>query len=121
MLFQFLCALRWTDIAPTSWHHSHAFSLPKNEQSNVEIAFDTQRTIRTLDVFGKSYYKHIVNTSGAKNKTTCYEYAYVKGRGRENAIKQQVTISFRLRNNKPGFLITFYDMGSAFGSVNLSL
>ena len=55
MLFQFLCVMRWTKIAPMSWHHSHAFSLPKKEQSSVAVAFDAQRTIHTLDAFGKSF------------------------------------------------------------------
>ena len=121
MLFQFLCVLRWTNIAPMSWHHSHAFSLPKKEQSSVTVAFDAQRTIHTLDALGKSFYKHLLNKSGAKNICSKYEYAYVKGRRRENAIKQQNVLSMRLKSAKISYIITSYDMRNAFGSVHFKI
>jgi hypothetical protein len=121
MLFQFLCVLRWTNIAPTSWHHSHAFSPPEKEQSSVAVAFDAQRTIHTLDALGKSFYKHRLNKSGAKNICNNYEYAYVKGRRRENAIKQQNVMSMRLKAAKINFVTTSYDMRNAFGSVHFKI
>ena len=81
------------------------------------MAFDAQRTIHTLDAFGKSFYKHLINKSGAKIKCSSYEYAYVKGRRRENAIKQQNIMAMRLKSAKKSFITTSYDMRNAFGSV----
>ena len=94
---------------------------PKKEQSSVAVAFDAQRTIHTLDALGKSCYKHLLNKSGAKNSCSKYEYAYVKGRRRENAIKQQNIMSMRLKAAKISYITTSYDMRNAFGSVHFKI
>ena len=49
------------------------------------------------------------------------EYAYVKGRRCEAAIKQQLIIGWRLRANHISHDTTSYDMKNAFGSVELTI
>ena len=121
MFFQFLCVLRSTNVAPISWHHSQAFSLPKKDPSSVKYAFDSQRMIHTLDPIGKHFYKHVIVKAGAVEKTLPCEFAYIKGRRREAALKQQLIVGQRLSRNHISYTTTSYDMKNAFGSIDLDV
>ncbi len=116
MMFRCLCMIRHTKIAPLQWHCSKSFSLPKENPADVAVAYDAQRTVHTLDPVGKAFYKRLL-CSASIPKPLHYEFAYLKGRRREAAIKQQLIVSWRLRINKISHDTTSYDMSNAFASL----
>ena len=54
MTFHVLCLMRLCASAPVQSHLSQSFSLPKRQQSEVSVPYDSQRTIHTLDPVGKA-------------------------------------------------------------------
>ena len=116
LVFACLCVVRATNIAPLQWHRSKCFSIPKKNPAEVQLAFDSQRSIHSLDPFGKGFYKHILDQSTPQHVSP-NEHAYLKGRRREAAVKQQLIVSWRLKRNNFCHDTTSYDQKNAFGSV----
>ncbi len=116
MAFKCLCLIRHTNVAPMQWHCSKSFSLPKKHPAEVKVAYDCQRAVHSLDPVGKAYYKGLLNNASIP-QPLMFEYAYLKGRRRESAIKQQLITGWRLRSNKISHDMTSYDMTNAFASL----
>jgi hypothetical protein len=115
LLLQILLEIRQEQKTPMSWHKSRVFSLYKKDPSTAENAFDVQRSIHSLDPFGKSYYKYIWDDS-CHPKELPFEYGYVKHRKRETAILQQLIMRWRLRANHISHVDVSHDMTNAFAS-----
>jgi len=111
-----LVLARVTGCPPVQWHCSQAFSLYKKDPNDVEVLFDAQRTIHSLDPIGKAYFRNIYNKSNIP-VVQPFEYAYVPGRRRETAIKQQLILQHRLSAQGLSSEGVSYDMKNAFASI----
>jgi hypothetical protein len=85
LLLQIMIKIRVDVQSPLSWHRSKVFSLFKKNPAKVNVPFDAQRAIHSLDAFGKAYYKNIWDRS-THTEPLEYEFGYVKNRRRESAI-----------------------------------
>jgi len=119
-IFQLFCLIRHTSLAPVQWHNSKAFSLPKKSAISVDVVFDAQRTVHTLDPLGKSFYRHIL-FQGNLPEPTMSEFGYIRGRRRESAIKLQLIVQNRLSACNISHDTNSYDMRNAFASLNFTI
>ena len=69
---------------------------------------------------GKSYYKHLLQRMQPQESLSC-EYAYIKGRRRESAIKQQLVINWRLTSSNLSHDTISHDMRNAFASITFEV
>jgi hypothetical protein len=117
VIMQVLLKVRVTNTTPLSWHRSRVFSLFKKNPALVDVPFDSQRSIHSLDPFGKSFYRHLWNSSSTPSPLP-NEFGYVKNRRRESAIKQVLINQYRLSVANVSFVSVSHDMTNAFASTN---
>ena len=86
----------------------------------VDVPFDAQRTVHTLDPVGKAFYRHLL-IEGSPPSPTMNEYGYLKGRRREAAIKQQLVVADRLAANGISSDTNSFDMKNAFASMSFEV
>jgi hypothetical protein len=117
MLRQILLKIRMTESTPYSWHRSRVFSLYKKSPTLVDVPFDSQRSIHSLDSFGKAFYRHLWNKSNLQSPLDC-EFGYVRSRRREYATKTQLMNQQRLMCSNLSHIAVSHDMTNAFASTN---
>ncbi len=96
---------------------SRVLFAPK-KQSEVVVQYDAQRTIYTLDPFGKGFFKQLYKRLEVPQALP-NEYGYLRGRRREAAIKQQLALQWRLHANYFSQDFVSYDMRNAFASLSI--
>ena len=105
--------IRWTNVAPWSWHNSTAMAIPK---ANGKDGIPGQRIIHLLDPFGRA----VFDVLWAKGCHESAEFAYgcFQGKSRLPAILQQRVLHERLATAGRSYKFTKNDVKNAHPSIS---
>lgn len=95
LLAQVQVKIRQDEQVPLQWNTSQAFSLYKKNPSVTKTPFEAQRTIHSLEPYGKCFFRHVLGECKVPLARS-WEYGYVEGRRREGAILQQNALHAKL-------------------------